>query len=138
MTPVPHHLAAFWVESTGVHWSPVESIWTLGGTAKYWNKGMSSNPLTCLTEFIHAYAFDKCQCLHADTVLLCLLLMTFFICPLCCPPQSPYGLQWTPVDSTQNAAKWCRTGVHSTPVHSSPLQSTPLHYSDVISCYTIF
>ena len=24
-TPVPHHLAAFWVESTGVHWSPVES-----------------------------------------------------------------------------------------------------------------
>ena len=35
-TPVRHHLAAFWVESTGLHWSPVESIWTLGGTAKYW------------------------------------------------------------------------------------------------------
>ena len=24
---------------------------------------------------------------------------------LCCPPQSPYGLHWTPVDSLQNTAK---------------------------------
>ena len=40
-TPVPPknmHLAVFWVESTGVQWSPVESIWTLGGTEKYWTK----------------------------------------------------------------------------------------------------
>ena len=35
-------LGVFWRESTGVHWSPygvqwspVESIWTMGGTAKY-------------------------------------------------------------------------------------------------------
>ena len=34
----PHqymHLAVFCKESTGVQWNPVESIWTLGGTAKY-------------------------------------------------------------------------------------------------------
>ena len=58
---------------------------------------------------IHAYAFDKCQCLRTDTVLLSVLLMAFLICSYVFAPlmlKTMWGIIYRPL-SLQSLSRRC-------------------------------
>ena len=49
------------------------------------------------------------------------------------PPRNPYGLHWTPLDSSGFQCPFCQAklaGTKPSPLESSPVQSSPVHWTD--------
>ena len=49
------------------------------------------------------------------------------------PPRNPYGLHWTPLDSSGFQCPFCQAklaGTKPSPLESSPVQSSPVHWTE--------